>query len=521
MIDQKKEWLAAFRKTYNRNPTLEEVTEASKHNFQVDSDTESANENDYHDIENKVSDTAIEWKNNFVQNNGRQPNIEELKEAKSNNFSNVNSSVSDKVIDYPKKQLSKKNRWLISALLIVLGILIALYSWGNHYYSQGETAKRVIKVLKSGNSKTYADNFVWSDTKKSINKKDVMPFVNSMPSKWSANQENDIYSQLLSQKDDNGFVFKQTGSNFFIFPKYQLEINPVNLSVTTNNKGIQLEMNGESIGESDSDTYTKQLNHQASGLYKFKATGNVSGQNVSANDSRMIMTNDDINLSINMISFDVNSNLTSGDLYVGGKKVGTLNDGLLKVNKMPISKGAKAYVQSNFNGTVVRSEKMNLSDLYDGESINLDADGLMTKNDANSTINSMYSALSSYASNESDSNDLTMFKNGANNKSYQDYKQMIKHNLHDAKRNAQSVSFNSPEVQSVNQTGLNTADAVYQVKTDFYYSSSSDNDGDTSGDLTQTFELTAHMMYDKQSKTWQIDSIDSNQKKISEDNNVK
>jgi len=221
-----------------------------------------------------------------------------------------------------------------------------------------------------------------------------------------------------------------------------------------------------------------------------------------------------------MISFDVNSNLSSGDLYVGDTKVGTLSDGLIEVKNMPVSKGAKAYVQTKFGDQTIRTSKTSLQNLYDGESITLDAEGLMTDDAADQTISSMYDAIGSYASNEEDPDSLTMFKNGANNKAYQDYKQMIRHNLHDAKRNAESVSFNTPSVKSVKQTSLTTADAVYQVKTDFYYSSETDEDNDTSGDLTQTYELTAHMVYDKRSEAWQIESIDSDQKKISEDSNV-
>lgn len=277
-------------------------------------------------------------------------------------------------------------------------------------------------------------------------------------------------------------------------------------------------MNGKTIGTSDSDSYSKSYKHQVSGLYKFNATGKISGQDVATSDEKEIDNNTNVNLAIDMISFDVNSNLSSGDLYIGDTKVGTLTDGLLSVKNMPVSKGAKAYVQAKFGDQTIRTTKTSLQDIYDGESINLNADGLMTEDDANSTVSSMYDALGSYASQEEDPDNLDMFKNGANNKAYQDYKKMIRHNLHDAKRNAESVSFNSPDVKSVKQTSLTTADAVYQVKTDFYYSS--DDDNDSYGDLTQTFELTAHMVYDKRNETWQVDSIDPNQKKISEDNNV-
>ncbi|WP_100665207.1 zinc ribbon domain-containing protein [Leuconostoc citreum] len=520
-MDQKKIWLEAFKKSNRRNPTIEEVSQAAKMGFALPNEETSVTSQSSETVVSPES-PATAWREKFKLENGRLPSIDEVRDAKHNGFKNTTPLAGQTVVKTPKKTMPKGKKIILTVVVVGVVSIIGVFIWGNQYYSQGATAKRTLAILKSQNATQYANHFIWADSKKAISKDSVKPFVNQMAKlSWSQGDEATTYNQLINQKDTDGYVFKQNGRKFLLFPNYQLQITPVDLKLTTNNKGITLKVNGNEVGVSDSDSYTKKITHQASGLYKFTASGKVSGQDVSASDSRTINQNDNVNLSIDMISFDVNSNLKSGDLYVGGTKIGTLNDGLLKVNKVPISKGAKAYVEADFGGHTIRSSKTNLNDLYDGESINLDADGLMTQSDASSTLSSMYNALGSYASSKTDSNDMSMFKDGANNKSYQDYKQMIKHNLNDAKRHAESVTFNTPDVQSVTQTGLNTADATYQVKTDFYYSSDTDPDGHSYGDLTQTYQLIAHMIYDKRSKSWQIDSIDGNQKKISEDNNVK
>jgi len=525
-MDQKKKWLADFKAKNHRNPTIDEVTEADKNGFVlIDDEMPVQSEEDLATATPSVT-PATSWREKFKLANGRLPNLEEVKQAKATGFKSVEplitaqtESEQNPVPRAPRQQMSKGKKIALTTGVVIIAVGVALVTWGNKHYAKSATAQRTLKILKSESASQYAKNFVWSDTKKKIDQDELAPFVNNMASsKWSNQRENDIYNQLLSGQAGNGFTFKRTGHAFLVFPKYQLTVKPVDFNVSTNNKDITLKMNGKTIGTSDSDSYSKSYKHQVSGLYKFNATGKISGQDVATSDEKEIDNNTNVNLAIDMISFDVNSNLSSGDLYIGDTKVGTLTDGLLSVKNMPVSKGAKAYVQAKFGDQTIRTTKTSLQDIYDGESINLNADGLMTEDDANSTVSSMYDALGSYASQEEDPDNLDMFKNGANNKAYQDYKKMIRHNLHDAKRNAESVSFNSPDVKSVKQTSLTTADAVYQVKTDFYYSS--DDDNDSYGDLTQTFELTAHMVYDKRNETWQVDSIDPNQKKISEDNNV-
>lgn len=528
-MDQKKVWLAAFKAANHRNPTIEEVSKATEQGFVLPNDevTEISQVDDSVEPVTPLVTPATAWREKFELDNGRLPTLDEVRDAKQNGFQSTTplekpTPEPKPVNTVPKTPMTKGKKIALIVGIVVVAIIIGLFTWGNKYYSKVATANRTLKVLQSESATKYAKNFVWSDTKKKIDSDELAPFVANISSEsWSKQRQNSVYDQLISGESGSGFTFKQNGKKFLFFPNYQLTIKPVNFDVSTNNKNITLKMNGKSIGTSDSDSYSKSFKHQVSGLYKFTATGKVSGQDVSTSDERTIDSNSStVDLAINMISFDVNSNLSSGDLYVGDTKVGTLSDGLIEVKNMPVSKGAKAYVQTKFGDQTIRTSKTSLQNLYDGESITLDAEGLMTDDDADQTISSMYDAVGSYASNEEDPDNLTMFKNGANNKAYQDYKQMIRHNLHDAKRNAESVSFNTPSVKSVKQTSLTTADAVYQVKNDFYYSSETDEDNDTSGDLTQTYELTAHMVYDKRSETWQIESIDPDQKKISEDSNV-
>ena len=524
-MDQKKEWLADFKAKNHRNPTIEEVTEAGKNGF-VWVGIQSTQGEEELVTSKPVATSAETWRDKFELVNGRLPNLEEVRQAKIAGFNSVTPLAINQTKNEPnpvlrvsRQKMSQGKKIAITTGVVVIAVGIVLVTWGTKYYAKAATAQRTLKVLKSESAAQYAKNFVWSDTKKKIDQDALSPFVNNIASaKWSNQREKDIYNLMLSGQNDDGFIFKRTGNAFLVFPKYQLTVKPVDFNVSTNNKGMTLKMNGTTIGKSNSNRYSKAFKHQVSGLYQFNATGKISGQDVATSDERKIDSSTDVNLAIEMISFDVNSNLSSGDLYIGETKVGTLKDGLLSVKNMPVSKGAKAYVQAKFGDQTIRTSKTSLKDLYDGESINLNADDLMTEDDANSTVSSMYDALGSYASQEEDPNNLDMFKNGANNKAYQDYKKMIRHNLHDAKRNAESVSFKSPNVKSVKQTSLTTADAVYQVKTDFRYTT--DDDNDSYGDVTQTFELTAHMVYDKRNKVWQVESIDSDQKKISEDNNV-
>ena len=150
----------------------------------------------------------------------------------------------------------------------------------------------------------------------------------------------------------------------------------------------------------------------------------------------------------------------------------------------------------------------------------------MTKSDADALLTNISSLLSKVGAKDSSSysSDVTasdVFVDGSSNKAYTDFTEMISNNKTKSKRTAESINFGPIDVQDVKSTGKKTADVTFKIKEDFNYSSDTDPDKHTSGTLTQTFLLKAHVKYDKDESKWLVDSIDSDQKKLSDSDNVK
>lgn len=508
----KEEWLNNFKAEHGREPTIEEFSAAKAQQF-------STQERDDH----HTNDIAQQWAQQFEQENGRRPSMQEFSAAKQNEFQKTTSQAAEKqsatIVSRPTPPMSKGKKVTFIVVAIAVIAIIAGYLIGNHYYSRSSSMQRAVKTLKSYDTSEYAQQMVWSDTHKRVTKSDLQPMVQYL----SSEKMSDATLRSWISTGTDGLTLQNNGHKFLIFPNYQLTAKPVNIHLITNHKDINIGLNGKKLLTTDSDGYTTTLKHQIPGEYNFTATGSINGGSVKTSNTNFIGGSQEknVDLSITFISFTIESNLEGGDVYVGNNKIGIIENGKANVNHVAVSKGANVYVQKQVGSDTLRTKSTPLTDVNDDDYLTLDAEGLLTQTDADSLISDMSSLMNSYASNESDPSDAdTVFTGGVQNKGYQDFKKMIQHNLHDSKRNADSISFSDTSVQKVEPTGKSAANVVFHIKYDFYYSSDTDDDNDTYGDMYQTFELIAHTVYNKSKDKWQIDSIDPNQKKISEDDNV-
>ncbi|MGT2923957.1 zinc ribbon domain-containing protein [Streptococcus caviae] len=446
------------------------------------------------------------WVQAFEKQFGRKPTPDEFLFAKSQHFdvAKISQSAETKPISQPAKPAEKswsKGKKMLAALMILL--LLALgagYIYGNQYFSREAVAERYLKAANHSFTKALAFE-VWSDTEKPI-KKSELTYRNSEENRTL--KMDDLMSDYRQ--------LKNVGRKFLVFPDWRVAVKPVSATVSVNTKGLELFVNHKRIAKTDSDSYTKTLSRLYPGTYNFLAKGVISGQKLEVSSEETITNNVKVNLNVKYLSFQVNSNLTDGDLYVGSRKIGKLHDGKYKVSKLAVTDASKIYVQKSFPGkSPLKSETQSIEDIYDGDTVTLDADGVLDRDTADSLITEAYRKMSSYASSQTTPDDLDdVFTGGNNNKFYQDVKNTIDTNTTGAKnRSADSITFSDVDVTKVTQTGPTTFSVEFTVIYDFYYGYNSEHD--SSGDIIQKLSWSALVEYvgdDKKDDSYSYSTYD-------------
>lgn len=427
------------------------------------------------------------WMKAFKTYVGRQPLPEEFLLGKSSGYdvSTIHKFISDgKAAKPAKPAMAKSKKILMIAGIVVAVLALTGYSFGSYYYSRGQVAERYETAAK----KSFKDSLeyqVWSDTKKEIKTSEV---------KYTDTKNTTTYSksQLMS-----GERMQKVGRQFLIFPKWRVVVDPGTVDLTVNTADLNLTINGVSYGTTDGNNYTAELKHLYPGTYNFVASGKVNDQDITVSSEENVTSRTEVNLSVKYLSFTVKSNLKDGDLYVGGTKVGTLSSGKLDVNKVAVAGSSAVYVKKNFDdGSSIKTETLSIKKISEGQTVTLDADGVLDRDTADRLLTAAYGKFGSYASNHNTTPDgvSDIFLNGTDDTMYKDVIADIDKNTTGAKnRSADSITFSDVDVTNVVQTGEKTFKVTFTAVYDFYYAY--DSKFKSSGDIKDKISWTCNVEY--------------------------
>lgn len=427
------------------------------------------------------------WMKAFKTYVGRQPLPEEFLLGKSSGYdvSTIHKFISDgKAAKPAKPAMAKSKKILMIAGIVAAVLVLAGYGFGSYYYSRGQVAERYEAAAK----KSFKDSLeyqVWSDTKKEIKTSEV---------KYTDTKNTTTYSksQLMS-----GERMQKVGRQFLIFPKWRVVVDPGTVDLTVNTADLNLTINGVSYGTTDGNNYTAKLKHLYPGTYNFVASGKVNDQDITVSSEENVTSRTEVNLSVKYLSFTVKSNLKDGDLYVGGTKVGTLSSGKLDVNKVAVAGSSAVYVKKNFDdGSSIKTETLSIKKISEGQTVTLDADGVLDRDTADRLLTAAYGKFGSYASNHNTTPDgvSDIFLNGTDDTMYKDVIADIDKNTTGAKnRAADSITFSDVDVTEVVQTGEKTFKVTFTAVYDFYYGY--DSKFKSSGDIKDKISWTCNVEY--------------------------
>ena len=427
------------------------------------------------------------WMKAFKTYVGRQPLPEEVLLGKSSGYDvlTIHQFISyGKAAKPAKPAMAKGKKILIIAGVVVAVLALAGYGFGSYYYSRGQVVERYEVAAK----KSFKDSLeyqVWSDTKKEIKTSEV---------KYTDTKSTQAYSksQLLS-----GERMQKVGRQFLIFPKWRVVVDPGTVDLTVNTADLNVTINGIAYATTDSNNYTAKLNHLYPGTYNFVASGKVNDQEITVSSEENVTSKTEVNLSVEYLSFIVKSNLKDGDLYVGGTKVGTLNSGKLDVNKVAVAGSSAVYVKKNFeDDSSIKTETLSIKKISEGQTVTLDADGVLDRDTADRFLTAAYGKFDSYASNHNTTSDgvSVIFLNGTDDTMYKDVTADIDKNTTGAKnRSADSITFSDVDVTEIVQTGEKTFKVIFTAVYDFYYGY--DSKFKSSGDIKDKISWSCNVEY--------------------------
>lgn len=437
--------------------------------------------------ESAAKEAQAIWMKAFKTYVGRQPLPEEFLLGKSSGYdvSTIHKFISDgKAAKPAKPAMAKSKKILMIAGIVVAVLALTGYSFGSYYYSRGQVAERYETAAKKS-LKDSLEYQVWSDTKKEIKTSEV---------KYADTKNTITYSksQLMS-----GERMQKVGRQFLIFPKWRVVVDPGTVDLTVNTADLNLTINGVSYGTTDGNNYTAELKHLYPGTYNFVASGKVNDQDITVSSEENVTSRTEVNLSVKYLSFTVKSNLKDGDLYVGGTKVGTLSSGKLDVNKVAVAGSSAVYVKKNFDdGSSIKTETLSIKKISEGQTVTLDADGVLDRDTADRLLTAAYGKFGSYASNHNTTPDgvSDIFLNGTDDTMYKDVIADIDKNTTGAKnRAADSITFSDVDVTEVVQTGEKTFKVTFTAVYDFYYGY--DSKFKSSGDIKDKISWTCNVEY--------------------------
>lgn len=205
----------------------------------------------------------------------------------------------------PRQPRSKGQRVGLIAGAIVVVLLVILGVVGNNYYSKANTIKRIVTAAK-GNQASLADYFYTTDPTFKVTKTSLKPMVQYLQQDPAALNQFQEGLTNSGQFEKGHLLLTQHGHHFLVFPKYQVQVRPVYVSVTVNKKNAKLKQDDQLIATSTSADYTKKIGPLVPGLYNLASSAKISGRQLTnTNTYHLNQDNQTIPLTLKTITFDV------------------------------------------------------------------------------------------------------------------------------------------------------------------------------------------------------------------------
>lgn len=418
-----------------------------------------------------------------------------------------------------KKSLSKKQKIGIGTGIAVAVLLIGGFMFGRYYYSYPRQLSRLEQTFKTQNPEKIAEVVTSEDPNYKVSAAKMKKFVSFYQ---ESNHKADFADFLKDLKNNPGqledFSVHRKGKYLGIFPRYQLVIQPVYLTVETDQADMQLSLDDKKLATSKGSNYQTTWGPLTPGSYqvegKLDNEKSASTQTLVRYHNPDFETDSHIAINLHKISFKVTSNIDGAKVLLNDKEVGTIQNGQAEIKDVVWHQGMEVQTSFKTANDQLKSDTYRiaatefLADDYNADSytseINLDFDNVQSKTDVQNFLDNLYSDLSGYTSEYSDfgaseKSDLAeYFVNGLSNVDEKDFEKFINDIRTGDKKSRVDAK---AKVEAVSMTGKDVYTVQYLIYYDTIYT-------DDTEDVNQVFRYKkATLRYNEDEAKFQIDNL--------------
>lgn len=287
--------------------------------------------------------------------------------------------------------VERKLKLSIISLFIFI-ILITLFS--GFTLSKERVLKRFELALINGNSNSLAKYVKLKD--KDISAKDLKPLIDGYDK--NKLRINKIVNEIRKNGESENFKLKSKKG--FLYEKYYIDINTINVKFITNINDINVEFSNKRFNLTDEAEFNV-LPGEYLLSYKYKTKyGDISeSKSINLMEDKRI----EINIDANYIT--LYSNYDDAKVFINNIDTGLISNDIKGYGPIPKDKDIKIFIQREFPWGTINSEEVSIrNNQYINLNINMVNDTL--NNMINKTVNSFYSSVFN-ALNNKDKNLIT------------------------------------------------------------------------------------------------------------------
>ncbi len=303
------------------------------------------------------------------------------------NFKEMIKSNYNLFIEYVKyikgkefKSLFKERKLELSIISVVIFVIL-IFLFSSFTLSKEKLLKKFELALINGNSNSVAKCVKLED--KDIASKELKPLIDGYDK--NKLRINKIVNEIRRNGESENFKLKIKKG--FLYDKYYIDINTINVKFTTNISDVNVEFLNKRfnlINEAEFNIIPGEYSLS----YKYKTKyGDIS-------ESKIINLMEDkiveVNIDANYIT--VYSNYDDAKVFINNVDTGLISKEIKNYGPLPKDKDIKVFIQREFPWGIIKSEEISIGN---NQYINLNIDMVNDRlnNMINETVDSFYSSV--------------------------------------------------------------------------------------------------------------------------------
>lgn len=278
------------------------------------------------------------------------------------------------------KSLFKERKLELNIISVVIFVIL-IFLFSSFTLSKEKLLKKFELALINGNSNSLAKCVKLED--KDIASKELKPLIDGYDK--NKLRINKIVNEIRRNGESENFKLKIKKG--FLYDKYYIDINTINVKFTTNISDVNVELLNKRFNLIDEAEFNI-IPGEYSLSYKYKTKyGDIS-------ESKIINLMEDkiveVNIDANYIT--LYSNYDDAKVFINNVDTGLISKEIKNYGPLPKDKDIKVFIQREFPWGIIKSEEISIGN---NQYINLNIDMVNDRlnNMINETVDSFYSSV--------------------------------------------------------------------------------------------------------------------------------